>query len=80
MATESTPTSQNKRKPKAIPSDYFYLVLALLGLSQLPATFQTNGLWIGLLHLGAILCFTYLIAAGNKGRFVPWLDRDNRRN
>ncbi|CBT77150.1 MULTISPECIES: hypothetical protein [Glutamicibacter] len=79
MATEANPTSQNKRKPKAILSDYFYLVLALLGLSQLPATFQTNGLWIGLLQLGAILCFTYLIAAGNKGRFVPWLDHDKHR-
>lgn len=78
MTAEPTPKSRNARKPRAIPSDYFYLVLAALGLLQVPTTFQSSGFWIGILYVAAILCFTYLIAVGNKGRFSPWLDRDSR--
>jgi hypothetical protein len=78
MTARSTPRPHNDRKPRGILSDYFYLVLAGLGLLQVPATIQDRGVWIGVLYVVAILCFTYLIAAGNKGRFTPWLDRDPR--
>lgn len=78
MTAAPTPKSRKDRKPRAIPSDYFYLVLAALGLLQVPTTFQSNGIWIGILYVAAILCFTYLIAVGNRGRFSPWLDRKSR--
>lgn len=78
MTAAPTPKSQNDRRPRGIPSDYFYLVLATLGLFQVPTTFESSGIWIGILYTAAILCFTYLIAVGNKGRFSPWLDRKSR--
>jgi hypothetical protein len=78
MTARSTPRSRNDRKPRAILSDYFYLVLAGLGLLQVPTTIQASGVWIGILYGAAILCFTYLIAAGNKGRLTPWIERESR--
>lgn len=78
MADDPTPKSHNHHRSRGIPSDYFYLVLAALGLLQTPATFESSGIWIGILYVAAILCFTYLIADGNKERFTPWLDRSHR--
>lgn len=78
MTAAPASKSQNDRRPRGIPSDYLYLVLAALGLLQVPTTFESSGIWIGILYVGAILCFTYLIAVGNKGRFSPWLDRKSQ--
>jgi hypothetical protein len=67
VTARTPPRARDDCQPRGMLSDYFSLILPGSSLLQIPTTNPANGVWIGTLYGAAILCFTYLIASGNKG-------------
>jgi hypothetical protein len=62
------------RRPRRQLSDSYYLVLAAMGLLQVPRTVEASGIVSGILSTIVIILGSILIAVGNKGRFMPMLN------
>lgn len=58
-------------RPRVQPQDNYYLPIAAMSLLQVPGSFASGPLWVGIGDLVVTLGFAVSIYLDNRGRFAP---------